>query len=46
MKLGFIGCGNMAKAIIKGIISSDIVTAGNIYGSNSNEAHAKTLLKN
>ena len=45
MKLGFIGCGNMAKAIIKGIISSDLVSASNIYGSNSNEAHAKDAAK-
>lgn len=32
MKLGFIGCGNMATAMMKGIISNNIVDAKNIYG--------------
>lgn len=41
MKLGFIGCGNMAKAIIKGIVSSDLVPTSDICGSNASEAHAK-----
>lgn len=41
MKLGFIGCGNMAKAIIKGILSSNLVPADQITGSNASEAHAK-----
>ena len=30
MKIGFIGCGNMASAIISGIISSDVVKGGDI----------------
>lgn len=32
-KIGFIGCGNMAKAIIKGIIGSGIFEAENIMAS-------------
>lgn len=36
-KLGFIGCGNMAQAIIGGIISSDIVSRENVMGSNSGD---------
>ena len=30
MSLGFIGCGNMARAIIKGIIEGDVVNASDI----------------
>ncbi|MEF2560752.1 MAG: pyrroline-5-carboxylate reductase [Eggerthellaceae bacterium] len=41
MKLGFIGCGNMAKAIIKGVLSSNLVPANDICASNATEAHAK-----
>lgn len=33
MKLGFIGCGNMAGAIIKGIISNGIIDANEIIAS-------------
>ena len=40
MKLGFIGCGNMAKAIMGGIIRSGIVPAESIVAS---AAHAQTL---
>ncbi len=40
MKLGFIGCGNMAKAIMGGIIRSGIVSAADIIAA---AAHAKTL---
>jgi pyrroline-5-carboxylate reductase len=40
MKLGFIGCGNMAKAIIQGIASKGLVAPENIMGSNSNANHA------
>nr|WP_307776441.1 pyrroline-5-carboxylate reductase [uncultured Cetobacterium sp.] len=36
MKIGFIGAGNMSQAIIKGIISSKIVTPENIYASDKN----------
>jgi pyrroline-5-carboxylate reductase len=31
MKVGFIGCGNMARAIIKGMVVSNAVEAGNIF---------------
>ncbi|MCD7873264.1 MAG: pyrroline-5-carboxylate reductase [Clostridiales bacterium] len=31
MKIGFIGCGNMAGAIIRGIIDSKAVDAGNVF---------------
>lgn len=41
MKIGFVGCGNMAHAIIGGIISKGIVAAQDIYGSNSREASAR-----
>ena len=33
MKLGFIGCGNMAKAIIKGIVSSGMLNVNDIIVS-------------
>lgn len=33
MKLGFIGCGNMATAIIKGIIGNGVVSKDDIIGS-------------
>ena len=31
MKIGFIGTGNMASAIIKGIIEKEFIKAKNIY---------------
>ena len=34
MKIGFIGCGNMAKAMIGGIIKSNLAKPEEIYGSN------------
>lgn len=43
MKLGFIGCGNMAKAIMKGIMAGGLATAEDICGSNASEAHAKEV---
>ncbi|MEG1931475.1 MAG: pyrroline-5-carboxylate reductase [Pygmaiobacter sp.] len=36
-KLGFIGCGNMAKAMIGGIVSSGILPASEVYASNRSE---------
>ena len=33
MKLGFIGCGNMASAMMSGIISNGIIPAENIIGA-------------
>ena len=43
MKLGFIGCGNMAKAMIKGIIASGAIAPGEIYGSNVTPEHAAAV---
>ena len=43
MKLGFIGCGNMAKAMIKGIVASGAVAPGEIYGSNVTPEHAAAV---
>lgn len=37
MKLGFIGCGNMASAIIGGILSSGIVSEEEIIASNKSD---------
>lgn len=39
-KLGFIGCGNMASAIIGGIVSKGIVSPQGIYVSNHSAASA------
>lgn len=38
MKIGFIGCGNMATAIIKGIIRKQIIDAENIIASAKTKA--------
>ena len=38
MKLGFIGCGNMAGAIIRGIIASGAVAPAEIIGADLSEA--------
>lgn len=38
MKLGFIGCGNMATAIIKGIINNGIAGKDDIIGADLSEA--------
>ncbi len=35
MKLGFIGCGNMASAMISGIINNEICSADNIFASDA-----------
>ena len=45
MKIGFIGAGNMTQAIIKGILSSKITTAENIYASNRSEPVLNKLEK-
>jgi pyrroline-5-carboxylate reductase len=36
-KIGFIGCGNMAQAIIGGIVNSNIASRESIIGSNSGQ---------
>lgn len=41
-KLGFIGCGKMASAIINGILKSDILKHEDIIASEVNEDFAKT----
>lgn len=40
-KIGFIGCGHMASAIISGIISSNFIASENICASEVNEDFAK-----
>lgn len=40
-KIGFIGCGNMAKAIIKGILGAGLAAPQDIYTSNAREASAQ-----
>lgn len=40
MRLGFIGCGNMATAIIQGIIKKGLVAPEDILGSNTTSEHA------
>lgn len=40
-KLGFIGCGNMANAIIGGIIKSGLTSENDIIGSNATQAGAE-----
>ena len=46
MKIGFIGCGNMAQAIIKGILAKGLVSSADIFGSNSSAEHAANVQKN
>ncbi len=43
MKLGFIGCGNMATAIINGIVSNNIVKAEEIIVSDKSGAAAERM---
>lgn len=43
MKLGFIGCGNMASAIIGGILKNNLVRTDNILASVKSEASAKRV---
>ena len=38
MKIGFIGCGNMGGAMMKGIIDSGKCKASDIYTSDASEA--------
>lgn len=39
-KLAFIGCGNMAQAMVKGILAQKIVAPDDIYATNATEEHA------
>ncbi len=43
MKIGFIGCGNMAKAMIGGIIKNNIAAPEDIYGSNRKEIDRQSV---
>lgn len=43
MNIGFIGCGNMASAIIKGIVESKAVKGDDIFAYNPNEAKTDNL---
>lgn len=42
-KIGFIGCGNMAGAIIGGIVKSDLLESKSIMASNPTEEKLKTI---
>ena len=41
MKITFVGCGNMAKAMISGILGNHLCLAGDITATNSSEASCK-----
>ena len=43
MKLGFIGCGNMASAIIFGILEKGLVKREDIFASTKSESSAKRV---
>lgn len=43
MKIGFIGCGNMASAIIKGIVGSKAVSGENVYAFDTNDLKTAQL---
>ncbi|MEG0472427.1 MAG: pyrroline-5-carboxylate reductase [Solibacillus sp.] len=45
MKYGFIGLGNMASAIIKGMVASGEFTASSIYGINRTQHKTDTLVQ-
>lgn len=44
MKLGFIGCGNMATAIINGILNNKVIDSNNIYAYDTYEPAIKKLI--
>ncbi|MBP1039904.1 pyrroline-5-carboxylate reductase [Vagococcus sp. BWB3-3] len=46
MKLGFIGAGNMATAIIKGLLAKNFLPATDIYITTSSSEHTETVAKN
>ena len=44
-KLGFIGCGNMGRAILRGVLSSDIASAGEVCVSVRSEGSRQAIEK-
>lgn len=42
-QIGFIGCGNMAQAMMGGIITSKLTVAQNVIASDPNEANLNTM---
>ena len=42
-KIGFIGGGNMAEAILKGMLSSSLIKASNIFVSEPNKSRQTFL---
>ena len=45
MKIGFIGLGNMAKAMIGGMLQKDMVKASDILGSAKTQASVERMKK-
>ncbi len=45
MKIGFIGLGNMAKAMMEGMLNQGVLTADEVYGSSKTEDTAKTVAR-
>ena len=43
MNIGFIGCGNMASEIIKGIVEAKVIKGENIYAYNPTESKTDNL---
>ena len=43
MTLGFIGCGNMASAMISGILEKEIVKKEEIFASTKSEVSAQKI---
>ena len=46
MKLGFIGCGNMASAMISGIVSNGMIAANQIIGADVSEISREKVQRN
>ena len=42
-KIGFIGCGNMATTMIRGIVKSGLITPDNIYASNPSMSNLEEI---
>lgn len=46
IKIGFIGCGNMARAMIKGVLSAGLTAGENIYATDSSQEVLSSMEKN